>query len=86
MIPPRCISATTIYHLSMSEDVLNQLRQALNESGKSLVELAAVTGIDRSQLWRFAKGQTELGLAKCSALADALGMKITLTRGRRRKK
>jgi transcriptional regulator with XRE-family HTH domain len=70
----------------MSEQILEQLRQAMRDSGKSLGELADATGIDKSQLSRFANGQTDLGLIKCAALADALGMKITLTRSRRRKK
>jgi transcriptional regulator with XRE-family HTH domain len=74
---------TPTYAAPMSGKILNTLRAACEASEKSWGELAEDTGIDKSQLWRFVNGQTELGVSKCEALAKCLGLKITITRSGR---
>jgi transcriptional regulator with XRE-family HTH domain len=73
-----------------------QLRQAIEDSGITMYKLSQDSGVNRSQLSRFMRGQRDLSLAVadkfCEVLgiglstqADALGLGPEKPRGRPRK-
>ncbi len=52
------------------------LREAIEASGLPLTELQHRTGVDRSQLSRFLRGERSLTLRSMDLLADELGLRL----------
>ncbi|MDX1632893.1 MAG: helix-turn-helix transcriptional regulator [Thermoanaerobaculia bacterium] len=52
------------------------LREAIDASGLPLTELQRRTGVDRSQLSRFMRGERSLTLQSVDSLADELGLRL----------
>lgn len=52
------------------------LREAIDASGLALTELQRRTGVDRSQLSRFMRGERSLTLQSVDSLADELGLRL----------
>lgn len=52
------------------------LREAIEASGLALTELQRRTGVDRSQLSRFLRGERSLTLRSMDALAAELGLRL----------
>ena len=57
--------------------IVEQIREALQNSGRSLRELARTLDVNHSQLSRFARGERGLALETLDKLADVLGIEIT---------
>ena len=55
----------------------DQLRQAVQDSGRSLYAIAKGAGIAYPVLYRFASGERDLTLETASRLADYFGMRLT---------
>jgi transcriptional regulator with XRE-family HTH domain len=54
-----------------------QLRRVVQESGKTLGELARETGVDKSALSRFLRGERGLSMEGLDKVGECLGLKIT---------
>ena len=65
--------------------VTEQLRQAIDESGRSRYALAKETGIHVATLHRFYYGEGNLSADGIDKLADALGLELTRKRPATRK-
>jgi hypothetical protein len=57
----------------------DSLKQAITESGKTLKQLARVTGIPESLIRRFLAGEGDLRLAAADQLAHLLGLRLVET-------
>ena len=68
----------------VAEGLVNVLRDAIDESGKSQYQLAQETGIDKAALSRFVSGERGLTLDTAAKLAAALGLELKPARRRRR--
>jgi hypothetical protein len=56
------------------EGVVEQLRQAIRDSGKGLNALGAECGVDGGRLSRFMRGERDLTLEGAAAVCKALGL------------
>lgn len=62
--------------MNKRETLTEQLRTAIQESGRSQVELAQAAGISQGQLSRFMNGQRDLRLSSVERLASELGLTL----------
>ena len=58
----------------------DQLRQALETSGKSRYQIGQETGIDPATLCRFVQGKGGLSIDGLDRIADCLGLNLTTDR------
>ncbi len=68
-----------------STDIIEQLKAAINGSGKSRYALSCASGVPQSALSRFMSGERGLSLESAAKLADALGLELRPKRSRGRK-
>ena len=61
---------------SESSSISETLRQAIVESGVSLVELERQTGVVRASIMRFVRGDQSLRLDKADALAEYFELEL----------
>jgi len=54
------------------KDVVEQLRDAIRESGQTLTQLAKLAGLDSGRLSRFMRGERDLTFGGASKLCSAL--------------
>lgn len=73
------------YSPPMSETA-DALREAILASGETRYAIAKRAGLAESQLARLMSGERSLSLESAEALARALGLRIELTRPKRRRK
>jgi transcriptional regulator with XRE-family HTH domain len=66
--------------------LIDQVRQAIDDSGLSRYEVAKRTGIDESALSKFHLGRRGLSMEALNALGELLELKITLGYKRSKKK
>lgn len=66
------------------DDFAQQLRAAIEDSDMSRYQLAKESGVSQSMLSRFVHGQSDLTLEKAQLVADVLGLRIALKKGRRK--
>jgi transcriptional regulator with XRE-family HTH domain len=66
--------------------MVDAIRRAVRESGRSQYELAEASGVSRPQLSRLMTGERGLSAANLEALADALGLEFELRPKRQRRK
>ena len=64
-------------------EILEQVREAIDQSGKSRYRIAKDTGIGESQLSKLMSGTAGLSFPKLELLMDYLGYKVTLKRKRK---
>jgi transcriptional regulator with XRE-family HTH domain len=57
--------------------VAEQLREAIRQSGRSLNQLAADSGVDKSRLSRFLRGERDLTLTATAILCEKLGLHLS---------
>jgi transcriptional regulator with XRE-family HTH domain len=57
--------------------ISEMLRQAITESGLSLLEIQRATGVKRASIMRFLRGERSLRLDKADALAAYFGLQVT---------
>lgn len=62
-------------------DLADQLRAAIRDSGKSLYQLRAESGVAITRISAFLAGN-DLGLRNAGKLAAALGIRLTKPRGK----
>jgi transcriptional regulator with XRE-family HTH domain len=56
--------------------VVEQLRDAIRDSGRSLNQLSAVCGIGRDRLSRFPRGERDLTLSAAEKMCNALRLQL----------
>ena len=66
---------------SMSDIV----RRAIRQCGLSQYQIAKQTDISEGGLSRFMRGQRDLTLGKLEEIADVIGVKLVITKKRRKK-
>lgn len=59
------------------DDLLQQLRQAIEQSDLSVYEIAKRSGVDRPNLGRFVKGERSLTLESAAAVCKVLRLRLT---------
>jgi transcriptional regulator with XRE-family HTH domain len=59
------------------QQLADQLRQAILNSGITLYQLSQQSGVHRSQLSRFMREKRDLGLVIADKLCEVLGLKLT---------
>jgi transcriptional regulator with XRE-family HTH domain len=59
------------------QQLADQLRQAINDSGITIYQLSQDSGVHRSQLSRFMRGQRDLGLVIADKVCEVLGLRLT---------
>lgn len=62
--------------------IAEQLRQAIEESGQNLHQLASACGVSQPVLYRFMAGQRGLNLATAERLAAHFGLELAQQRKR----
>lgn len=60
-------------------DAASVVRQVLDQSGLSKTRLSALSGVSRSLLDAYLKGDTQPSVAQVSRLADAAGLRLDIT-------
>jgi transcriptional regulator with XRE-family HTH domain len=65
-------------------NMVAELREAIRADGRSLNQLAKVTGVDPSRLSRFLRGERDITFAAAARLCEALGVKLVRPKPRRR--
>ena len=74
-----CFSTTTGYNTGMGKiSFIDQVRQAIGQSGLSQYAICKSCGIDKGNMSRFMKGESGLSLEAIDRIADLIGMKITV--------
>lgn len=63
----------------MSEDMANDLRNAVAETGKSANEIAKASGIPQTTLSRFLRGD-DMSISRAAKLAAYLGLELKPTK------
>src|SRR5690242_3890118 len=61
---------------SEGSGLVEQLREAIRESGESLNQLGERSGLDSARLSRFMRGERDLTLTAAEKLCDALGLHL----------
>jgi hypothetical protein len=61
---------------SRQVNLSDQLRQAIRTCGVSVYRLSQDSGVDRSQLSRFLRGQRDLGLTAAEKICRVLGLRL----------
>jgi transcriptional regulator with XRE-family HTH domain len=67
------------YHGDMAKKQMSldeQLRQAIHDSGKSQYQLAKESGVHKTALSRFMRGERDLTLASTTSLCEVLGLQF----------
>ena len=73
------------YTADMKPTMRAILTTAILADGLTLPQLAAASGTDRVQLWRFVTGRRDVTLGTVDLLLAALGMRVQLVRQRKTK-
>jgi transcriptional regulator with XRE-family HTH domain len=63
------------------QQLADQLRQAITDSGLTMSDISRETEVHRSQLSRFMRGQRDLGLQVADRLCQFLGLSLTKDAG-----
>jgi len=61
------------------EKIFEQLRRAIERSGKSRYAISKETGIEQSALSRFANGKAGLTMENVETVCECIGAKIAIT-------
>jgi transcriptional regulator with XRE-family HTH domain len=56
--------------------MIGQIREAIQDSGKTLVELSESTHVSPSQLSRFLRGERDLTLTSAARVCEVLGLRL----------
>lgn len=67
-----------------SKNLTDQLRQAIDDSGKTRYRISKETGISESTLSKFCLGQRGLSMDALDRLGEYLGLRIVTDRVRRK--
>jgi len=68
------------------EPISDPLRRALLADGRTIAELAGVSGVDTAALYRFKNRQRSLTLPSADGLARVLGLELRPTRARKKRR
>lgn len=64
--------------MATNEPIAEQLRRAIERSGKTRYRISLESGVSQAVLSRFVNRQRELSLANVDALCEALGLRVVL--------
>ena len=64
--------------MALYAPIAEQLRRAIDRSGKTRYRISLESGISQAVLSRFVNRQRELSLANVDALCSALGLRLVL--------
>jgi hypothetical protein len=64
--------------MATNESMSEQLRRAIELSGKTRYRISLESGISQAVLSRFVNRQRELSLANVDALCEALGLRVVI--------
>lgn len=67
---------------SYREEIGRRIAAIRQERGLSLRELAELTGLDHSNIWKIEHGRYNVGIDILGRICDALGCRIELREGR----
>ena len=70
--------------MSEQSEVVDQLREFIKGSGKTLSQLARESGVDPPRLSRFLRCQRDLTLGAASRICTALGLELKRRKGAKR--
>jgi len=73
------------YDQGVMAHILDEIRQAIEESGKTRYRIAKEAGISESRLSLLMSGKRGLSIEALEALADYLGLEVTLRPKKKRK-
>jgi transcriptional regulator with XRE-family HTH domain len=62
--------------------LVEQLRQAIRDSGKTLLQLSKESGVDTGRLSRFMRGERNINIVAAEKICEALGLALTRPRKR----
>jgi transcriptional regulator with XRE-family HTH domain len=80
--------ASNTYDVGVSDqpaDIIEQLKDAISNSGLSRYALSCASGVEQSALSRFMSGERGLSLESAARLADVLGLEMRPKRSRKGK-
>jgi transcriptional regulator with XRE-family HTH domain len=64
----------------MANKFSDQMRRAIERSGLTRYKIAQATGVDESQLSKFANGKAGLSIEAIDSICDLIGAKLTTNR------
>jgi transcriptional regulator with XRE-family HTH domain len=67
-------------------NLVDQLREAIRESGQSLYQLGQTTGVSRDRISRFLRGERSIDVEAAAKLCEALGYHLEKDKPRRERK
>ena len=65
--------------------LIDEIRNAVNESNLSQYKIAKDTGLDKAQLSRLMSGERGLSIDSAEKLVDYLGLEISIRRRRKKR-
>jgi hypothetical protein len=68
-------------HESENAMLADQLREAIENSGRSINSIALAAGVPQPVLQRFVSGERDIRLETADKLADYFGMRLTRPKG-----
>jgi hypothetical protein len=72
--------------MTRSETLTDQVRKAIDTSGRSRHSICEEIGLDRAVMSRFMAGKSGLALPTLDKLAEALGLRIVTEKPRKRRR
>ena len=82
---PSLINSQVADRIDMMQHILDQIRQAIQTSGKTRYRIWQETDIAEAQLSRLMKGKSGLSIESLEALADCLGLEVVIRKKKRSK-
>jgi len=75
----RCLSSSSTFFLEKIDYPMldEQLREAIENSGKSINSIAIAADVPQPVLQRFASGERDIRLETANKIADYFGMRLT---------
>jgi transcriptional regulator with XRE-family HTH domain len=64
--------------------LVEQLKQAIRDSGMTLLQLSKESGVDTGRLSRFMRGERNINIGAAEKICGALGLELKPRRTRRR--
>jgi transcriptional regulator with XRE-family HTH domain len=64
--------------------LVEQLKQAIRDSGKTLMQLSQESGVDTGRLSRFLRGKRNINILAVEKICDALGLGLAPRRAPKR--
>jgi transcriptional regulator with XRE-family HTH domain len=76
--------ATVMARKKGAPGLVEQLKQAIRDSGKTLMQLSEESGVDTGRLSRFLRGKRNINILAAEKICDALGLGLAPVQRRRK--